>query len=77
MVNLRDIAWPHSLFRKLTGLIVLKHTALENIGARCDASHEHAWIIGGKRAKPAGAWTVEFAESIIGNALQEANRFDE
>ena len=72
MVKLRDVAWPNSLFRKSTGLIVPKNTAMENIGVKCDGSHEHAWIIGGKRAKSAGAWTVEFAESIIGNALPEA-----
>ena len=72
MVNIRRIAWPNALFRKSTGLIVPKNTAMESIGVKRDGSREHAWIIVGKRAKCAGAWTVEFAESIIGNALQEA-----
>ena len=74
MVNLRDISWPHSLFRKATGLLVMRNTSMENIGVRCSREHEHSWIIGGKRAKAAGAWTPEFAESIMSNALQEAVR---
>ena len=72
MVNLRDSWWPWGLFQKGTGPLVPRNTALENIAVRCDRSHEHAWIIGGKRSTAAGVWTVEFSESIISNALLEA-----
>ena len=72
MVNLRDISWPFSLFRKGTGLVVPANTALENVGIKCDRSHLHSWIIGGKKSTPAGVWTVELGELFIGAATQEA-----
>ena len=43
---------------------------------RCSRDHEHEHIIGGKKAKNAGAWTPEFGESIRSNALLEAVRQD-